>query len=219
MSQDDKLQQYVALLLKWNKKINLIAKSTEEEIWNRHIEDSLQLAKFFENNNLTNVSRETSPDNSNKNNGLSIKTGKTIVDFGSGGGLPAIPLAISTNLPVVMVESDQRKAIFLKECLRELGLQGEVINERVERAKLSFAPEQAILTARALASVNKLFELINSFLANNEVASYKILLLKGKNLQEEIAEAEQNWLWNGDIFPDNLSEDAQILQVNGFKKA
>lgn len=120
----ERLQTYVAHLLKWNQKLNLIGPSTENDIWERHILDSLQLALY-------------------------IPKGHRILDLGSGAGLPGVPLAI-LGYDVTMVESDTRKAIAIQEALRLCGL-GE--KARVHAVRIEALPEGTYdtVTARALA--------------------------------------------------------------------
>jgi 16S rRNA (guanine527-N7)-methyltransferase len=135
----DKLRAYEALIQKWNPSINLVAKSTLSDIWNRHIIDSAQVyfAAFGEKPSIW-------------------------TDIGSGGGLPGIVVATlaqgadqQTN--VTMVESDKRKSVFLRTAIRELGLSNaKVINERIESAQI---PISDIVSARALAPLTDLFTL------------------------------------------------------------
>lgn len=127
-----KLEKFVALTLEWNKAINLISPATVPDIWWRHIVDSAQLYPL-------------------------IPAGtKHLVDLGSGGGFPAIILAILGVPKVTMIESDQRKSIFLREASRQLDLKNTVIvNQRIEAAE----PQNGdIVSARALASLDKLIE-------------------------------------------------------------
>ena len=104
----EKLELFVTTLLKWNEKINLVAKATEEEIWNRHILDSAQLLKFI-------------PDTKAK-----------IVDLGSGAGFPGLVLAIMGYENVTLIESDNKKSVFLQEAARITGTKVQIINERIE---------------------------------------------------------------------------------------
>ncbi len=118
------LEAYVALLLRWNRTINLISRGDETQIWDRHIADSLALAALLPS--------EFSH----------------AIDIGSGGGLPGVVLAITTRRPFHLVESDQRKSAFLREVARELSLPIRVHATRIEAAKLPSAP---VITARAVA--------------------------------------------------------------------
>ena len=127
----DKLKTYEKLVLEWNNRFNLISKSSVEFIWERHIEDSLQLCQFI-----------TTED-------------EILYDFGSGAGFPAIVIAIVAeelfpNLRVSLVESIGKKATFLNEVKNVLGLNITVYNDRIEKLKL---PKADIISSRALASL------------------------------------------------------------------
>lgn len=126
------LETYVALLQKWNKAINLVGRSTEQEIWDRHIVDSTQLLPL-------------------------IPSVGTLADFGSGAGLPGLVIAICRpEINVTLVEQDQRKAAFLQECVGHLQLP----NVTVANADIaSISGPFEMITARALASLGELFAL------------------------------------------------------------
>tara|TARA_Y100001001_G_C8003821_1_gene307275 strand:+ start:927 stop:1550 length:624 start_codon:yes stop_codon:yes gene_type:complete len=127
----EKLELYEALLVKWQKAINLVAPSTLPHIWHRHILDSLQLVPFL-------------PEGC-----------KTIVDIGSGAGFPALVLAIARPyIQVTCIESDLKKAQFLQNVSRETNANLTVLNERIERVQLGTAPD--LVTARALSSLDQL---------------------------------------------------------------
>lgn len=120
---EDRLRDYVTLLLRWTARINLVAERDAEVIWERHVLDSLQLAPLL---------RE----------GL-------LVDLGSGAGFPGLVLAAVTGWPAHLVESDRRKAAFLSEAARLLRLNAVTVHaRRLEEVEL---PPADTLTARALA--------------------------------------------------------------------
>ena len=107
------LQAFVALVLKWTPKINLISASSESLIWDRHIVDSVQIYRF-------------APDDV-----------RLWLDIGSGGGFPGIVAAIlgkarHPDAQFVMIESDQRKVVFLRTAIRDLGLAASVFADRIE---------------------------------------------------------------------------------------
>ena len=133
----ERLDVYVALLLKWTERINLIARGDRAHVWERHVADSLQLAAFI-------------PE------GVSGAT-----DLGSGGGFPGLVLAIATGLAFDLVEADQRKAAFLREAARATGCHVRVRAARLETVAL--APAR-LVTARALAPLPKLLNLAERFL-------------------------------------------------------
>lgn len=192
---EEQLNKYVELLLKWNKKINLISPSTEADVWQRHIEDSLQLNDYIP------------------------KATNLVIDLGSGGGLPGIPLAISGH-KVVMIESDMRKSIFLKTAKKQLELDYDILNERVETADLNLTnvPSDIIITCRAFAPMKKIFDLTNSFIAKNLIEDYKFLLLKGENVSRETLEAEKKWHFDMAEYPSKTNPNSCILEVSNIKK-
>jgi 16S rRNA (guanine527-N7)-methyltransferase len=128
----DRLKAYVALLLTWNKKINLISKSTEADVWRRHIQDSAQLYPL--------IPRDCS----------------SLTDMGSGAGFPGLVLAILGVRGVRLVESDARKSAFLREAARIAGTDAQVLNQRIET--LPPGPVD-VITARALAPLDELLAL------------------------------------------------------------
>lgn len=181
----EKLAQYVALLTKWNQRINLVSRSDMAHIWPRHIIDSLQLIPFME--------------------GVS-----EFMDMGSGGGLPAIVVACATDIPVVMIESDARKAAFLREALRLLTLKGEVLHGRIENMAPHFERKVPLVTARALASLGQLLEWSHPFLDRQGVCVF----LKGRNAEEEIEQARKKWSIEVELTPSLTSPDGVIVRVS-----
>jgi len=127
-----RLRGYVDLLLRWNKKINLISKSTEADIWRRHIQDSAQLYPLIPRDCLG------------------------LTDLGSGAGFPGLVLAIMGAKGVRLVESDARKCAFLREAARVTGTEAQVLNQRIET--LTAGPVD-VITARALAPLTELLAL------------------------------------------------------------
>lgn len=184
------LNKYVELLLKWQKSINLISGNTGNFIWQRHIEDSLQLKKFI-------------PASTN-----------CIIDIGSGAGLPGIPLAIDTGIKTYLIESDRKKTIFIDEAIRQTKIDARTINSRIEDALINNVKEPVVITARALADLKKLFELINSLLEKNNITHYRLLLLKGKNVSRETIEAEKDWKFDYKIEKSETEEAASILVID-----
>lgn len=153
---EEKLKTYANLLTEWNKKINLVSPNSIADLWERHIEDSKQLAEY-----------------------LDINT--PIIDVGSGAGLPGLILAIM-GYEVTLIESDQRKCVFLQEAARVCGVLPAVVNKRVEEVR--GLKNESIITARAFAPLAELFGLTKHL-----GGSY--VLLKGANIEAEIAEAQR----------------------------
>lgn len=152
-------EAYLALLEKWQRRINLVANSTMVDAWQRHILDSAQLVRFYP-----------------------PKT-KKILDVGSGAGFPGLVLAIMGNVQVDLVESDQRKAIFLSTVIRSLGLPAQVYNQRIESLP-NLSPD--VITARALAPVSKLMKLIENQISPDTVC----LFLKGESVEDELTDLQ-----------------------------
>jgi 16S rRNA (guanine527-N7)-methyltransferase len=157
-----RLDAYVGLLQAWNRRINLVGATTMGDPWRRHILDSAQLLAFLP------------PD------------ARSLVDLGSGAGLPGLILAILGVPEVHLVESDQRKAAFLREAARISGTSVQIHAERAER----LGPLKAdIVTARAVAPLPDLLDIAERFLSNHSIC----LFLKGRGAGDEMAEAAQRW--------------------------
>ncbi|MEO1116105.1 MAG: 16S rRNA (guanine(527)-N(7))-methyltransferase RsmG, partial [Pseudomonadota bacterium] len=165
----DRLQIFVDLVLKWQPAQNLIAPSTIPDIWTRHVVDSLQ-------------TYWTCPE------------ARTWVDIGSGGGFPgivtAILLADTHDAHVHLIESNQRKAAFLRTALRETGSAGTVHPGRIESVAKEWSTEPVdAVSARALASLDQLFRLAQPFTS----AGAKAVFHKGQDFQREVHEAADSW--------------------------
>ena len=132
----ERLQAYVALLSAWNRRINLVGVNTIGDVWRRHILDSAQLMPLLP------------------------EEARVVVDIGSGGGLPGLVLTILGVPEVHLVESDQRKAAFLREAQRVTGAPVIVHAQRAER--LPPIPADAIV-ARAVAPVDNLLLMVDKF--------------------------------------------------------
>ena len=186
------LATFAALVRKWSPHINLISASTTHEIESRHIADCLQL-------------RNAAP-----------KDAKTWLDLGSGGGFPGLVIAIvakthDTGLHVTLVESDQRKAVFLREATRLLSLNTTVRAQRIESLK----PQQYdVVSARALAPLPKLLPMVAPFLNLGGVG----LFPKGANLNAELTEARKDWHITFDRVASETDPEATILVVRELSR-
>jgi 16S rRNA (guanine527-N7)-methyltransferase len=188
----NKLKAYEKLVLEWNNRFNLISKSSVEFIWERHIEDSLQLCKFI-----------TSKD-------------EILYDFGSGAGFPAIVIAIVAeelfpNLKVSLVESIGKKATFLNEVKNVLCLNVVVYNDRIENLKL---PKADIISSRALASLPKLLEYSKPFCKTTT----RLIFPKGEKWKDEVLEAEKNWKFDYQTEQSLTSDTGCILQIKNIRR-
>lgn len=183
----EKLDIYVSLLQQWNTKINLISKQDMDQIWDRHILDSLQLDSLIE------------------------PSVQSMADFGSGGGFPGLVLAIVTGIPMTLIESDMRKTIFLQEVARQTQAKVTVICKRIEQVEM---PTVNVITARALASLEKLLSFSEGRLKPNGYC----LFLKGRQVDDEIASAQQKWQFDYQKIPSQTSPDGVIVKINQFRE-
>ena len=181
------LEVYVALLEKWNPRINLVARSTLGQIWDRHFVDSAQVFAY-------------APDDA-----------RHWVDLGSGGGFPGLVVAVLAKelrpeLRVTLVESDTRKATFLRTVIRELKLPAKVIDARIEAVE----PLQAdVLSARALADLKQLLGFADLHRKSSGVA----LFPKGATWKKEVQEAQQSWRFDYERFTSKTEAEAVILRI------
>lgn len=162
------LEAFVQLLEKWQKVQNLVSRETLKDVWTRHIADSLQILKFL-----------TPKD-------------RLFLDIGSGGGLPAIPLAIAlknSGARFVLVEPTGRKASFLRTVGRELSLAISVENKRIEDVDSRETADIDVITSRALASLNALCAMSAPIFRPHTRA----LFHKGREHVEELAESGAHW--------------------------
>ena len=158
----EKFDKYLNWLKSWQKKLNLVGSSTLDDPWRRHILDSGQITKYIRNKN------------------------DQIIDVGSGAGLPGIVLSIMGYKNIVMVESDYKKTVFITEALRVCGLQGKVLNERIEKLECI---DDTTLTFRAFAPIEKVFNLIGDKIKKET----RLVFLKGKTAMEEVRCSKKTW--------------------------
>lgn len=161
----DRLHLYGDLLTKWQRRINLVGRDTLQDLWRRHMLDSAQLWRFISGD------------------------AASLVDMGSGAGFPGLVLAIlagNQGPKVSLIESDQRKCVFLNEVIRQTGVDARMVNERLEETTL---PPADVVTARACAPLPKLLAYAHPRLKPDGVA----LILKGARADEELTEARKDW--------------------------
>lgn len=186
------LDQFVRLLLKWNRAKNLVSRETDAGLWERHVADSLQLLKYLE-----------------------LGDG-VILDLGSGGGFPALPLAIAlkgSGRHVTMVEPVGGKVSFLKTVTRELGLGARVIAARSDAVDPREVGPVDIVTSRALAPLPRLLSLAVPFWS----ARTRGLFHKGRESVEELAEADSLWRYDVVSHASDTSRDGVILEISGLE--
>jgi 16S rRNA (guanine527-N7)-methyltransferase len=181
------LRHYLALLLRWNQKINLTASSDVNEILSRHIGESLFGARLLP------------------------EAAGTLYDVGAGAGFPGLPLKLARpDWELVLVESDHRKAAFLSEAIRVLNLdRARVLAERFDRLPTT-PPLADVITARALGQYQALLDWSRRALR----PSGKVLLWLGSRDAATLSQVP-GWLWDPPV-PLPNSEERVVLagQVN-----
>lgn len=190
-----RLDTYLALLEKWQRRINLVGGSTLDDAWTRHVLDSAQLMRYLPRSVADIHDRPTT----------------VIVDLGSGAGFPGLVLAILGAGDVHLVESDGRKAAFLNEARRLTNAPATVHHERIEAYA---GPRADVVTARALAPLADL-------LAYAEVVGHdntRCLFLKGRQWAEELAQAKQNWQIDYQTHPGLADQAGTVIDIHAFTR-
>ncbi len=189
-----RLDRYVALLLEWQAKTNLVAPSTLPHLWTRHISDSLQLLDL-------------------------APTARTWADLGSGGGFPGVVLACALaetpGAMVHLVERIAKKAAFLREAIRVTGAVGTVhpadIGDTVER----FAGAIDCVTARALAPLHELIGFAEPLVKRGA----KALFLKGQDVEAELTEATKYWKIEPKLHSSRTGGNGWIVELDRIERA
>ncbi|MER8784142.1 16S rRNA (guanine(527)-N(7))-methyltransferase RsmG [Mesorhizobium sp. M0437] len=188
----DRLVEFEAVFQKWNRRINLAAQSTQDDVWRRHILDSAQLARIK-------------------------PKAKRWVDLGSGGGFPGLVLAFllaeRDGAGIDLVESNRKKASFLQAVIGQFSLPAKVIARRIEDS-YPLVPAPQIVTARALTSLPGLLDLAAPWLTKGS----RGLFHKGRDYRAEVAESAQRWSF--DLVEHASATDAQgvILEVSDLRQ-
>ncbi len=181
----ERLDAYVALLRAWNRRINLVGRDTLGDVWRRHILDSAQLLPLL-------------PDKA-----------RVLVDLGSGAGLPGLILSILGVPEAHLVESDLRKAAFLREAIRVTAAPAVLHAQRSDRVP-PLAAEA--VTARALAPLPDLLDLAAPFLGAHSIC----LFLKGRAVEEELTLAAKSWKMRVQRLPSVSDPTGTILRLEGL---
>jgi 16S rRNA (guanine527-N7)-methyltransferase len=188
----ERLSIYESLLKKWNPAINLVSKSSISELRVRHFVDSAQIFA------------------------LMPRDAKKWVDIGSGGGFPGMVCAIicaekSPDTQFHLVESDMRKSTFLRSVAQQAGVTVQVHSNRIEKME----PFKAdVLSARALASLEKLLEFSAPHLQNDGVA----LFPKGENYKSELKVAQENWNFDCEEHQSTTGSNSVVLRIGNIKR-
>ena len=182
----DRLRLYADLLCKWQKAINLVSTASLADLWRRHIWDSAQLLPHIP------------------------KDSRSLLDLGSGAGLPGLVLAILGVDGVVLVEADQRKCAFLREAARLSGAAVVIHDRRIEDLGDKIPPAD-VITARAVASLPLLLDRIKLYIKPNTVC----LFHKGRNVDVELAEIRRVWTDDIEKIPSLTDPAGVIIRLKG----
>ena len=187
----DRLDRFVATLLAWQRRMNLIAPSTEPKLWTRHVADSLQLLAL-------------------------APEAKAWVDLGSGGGFPGLVIACALadrpEAEVHLVDSNAKKAAFLREAARAAGAPAQIYAVRIEDFVENFASPVDVVTARALAPLAELLAAAYPLLKSGAVG----LFPKGQDVGAELTETAKCWSIRSTLAPSLTDSKGQIVRVTGL---
>ena len=191
----DRLTIYRDLLICWQKRINLIGRSTVNEIWQRHIADALALSEV-------------------------VPAGtKVMIDLGSGAGIPGLAFAIAfgraRGIEMHLVESNGKKVAFLREAIRVTGALAMVHHKRVEdvTAEIPLIKPDVVL-ARALAPLDKLLQLAEPFFAAGAIACFH----KGQDVDTELTAATKYWNINARKHMMGADSVSCILEIREISR-
>ena len=188
----ERLDRFVSVLLDWQRRMNLIAPSTQATVWTRHIADSLQLLALG-------------------------PQARTWVDLGSGGGFPGLvigcELAETAGARVHLVEGNAKKAAFLREAGRATGAP-LVIHAMKINDFLTRPPETVdVVTARALAPLPELLGIAYPLLKKGACG----LFPKGQDVARELTQAAKYWNIQASLIPSRTDPKARIVVVRGIE--
>jgi 16S rRNA (guanine527-N7)-methyltransferase len=188
----ERLDAFVACLLRWRRTTNLIAASTIPYIWTRHIADSLQLLPL-------------------------APTANVWIDLGSGAGFPGLAIACALadrpGAVVHLVESTKKKCAFLQEAIEATGAPAQVHWMRIEDFSRRFKEKADVITARALAPMPVLLGYVKPLLKSGAQA----LLLKGQDVEAELTEAAKYWNIESALVASKTSASGKIVIIRGVE--
>jgi 16S rRNA (guanine527-N7)-methyltransferase len=187
----EKLELLERELRRWQAIKNLVGPATLDQIWDRHIVDSLQLL-------------DLAPD------------AGTWLDLGAGAGFPGLVLAIAgaeRGLRVHLVESNSRKCAFLRHIARLTGAPAKVHEARLETVVPGFVGKADVVSARALASLPMLLDWTEPLLKAGTMG----LFPKGRDAEIELTEARKKWTFEAEILPSLTDPEARILRITSIE--
>lgn len=196
----ERLTVYHDLLIQWQERINLISPATVNQVWERHIADSLQIC-------------------------ASVGQASSVVDLGSGAGFPGLVQAIvfadsekdAEKTSVDLVESNGKKCAFMNAVIRACDLRAGTVETNVHNGRIEDVLPQLdqpdVITARALASLDDLLRLTDPYLANGSIGVFP----KGQDHKSEIETAEQKWSFKWERTESRLRDSSVILKISDVR--
>ena len=185
----ERLDRLVERVIERQRVMNLVAASTIPQIWTRHVADSLQLLDL-------------------------APAAKRWIDLGAGAGFPGLVIAsaLGPNGEVHLVESNQKKASFLRETARALSLSAIVHARRIE----DFVADKPfdIVTARALAPLDRLIDYTIPLLTTGAVG----LFPKGQDVGAELTQASKSWSIEAELIPSKTDPHGRIVVVRHARR-
>jgi 16S rRNA (guanine527-N7)-methyltransferase len=182
-----RLEAYADLLIRWSARINLVGRDTLLDLWRRHMLDSAQLHP------------------------LMPSAAQSAIDLGSGAGFPGLVLAILGASGVELIEADSRKAAFLREAARVTVTQATIRPCRIA----AVSPHQVdVVTARALAPLDKLLDLAEPFIGSNTVCMFP----KGEKAVAELTLARKGWRMTASMYNSIADPRGVVLCLHGIAR-
>jgi 16S rRNA (guanine527-N7)-methyltransferase len=186
----EKLNKYKDFLLRSNKSLNLIGKTTENQIFTRHFTDSAQIYDLIEDKS-------------------------EIIDIGSGAGFPGVLLKIlmddkKTAGNITLIDKSPNKCKFLQDLSDKLGLNLKIVNLKIENFNFN---KISTVVSRAF---KKTIDTINILLKNNDKIR-NIILIKGKTYQQELEDAKKKYTFDVEKFRSITSDESYILKISNIK--
>ena len=185
--QTDLIENYIQKLKKSNQIHNLVGPSTIDFAWDRHINDSLQLSNFIS------------------------KKSASIIDLGTGAGLPGIILHIFGYTNILLIDSKMKKINFINEFAYENSFEIKTICSRVEKIKNQ---KFDFIVCRAFAPLTRLLDYSRFFTKKNT----SLLFLKGRSVMKEIDHAKKSFSFKYNLYPSKSEGDGFVLKINEYKK-
>lgn len=189
-----RLERYADLLIRWTKAVNLVSRDSLHDLWRRHMLDSAQLLPLLPK--------------------MTEDRQRVVLDLGSGAGFPGMVLSVLGAGVVHLVESDQRKVMFLRDVAREVGSDVHIHGVRVDQ--LPRFPVD-VVTARAFAPLDRLLDEASAFLdpdeAANGYAPARGLFLKGRRVEQELTAALKAWQMKVKKVPSRSDPSGTILLI------